>query len=225
MNLTEAISRIDAAFRTFTTASDDQSYSSLLPASLKSGKLYEAYILAKVAESLVIQEGYVLRLINSDHIALKSGTGGINRRYPRIDLLKQGVVAAELWTDIEFLSFSYCSDRSDAAPTYGDYHELDIVIVSPGLTGRPRHEEIWLGVECKNTGYQKGLLKEILGIRRELSLYQNQRPTRFVRWPRSKVPANPPSCLLVFSTDSKVTNYSAPGETFGIDFYHEELAP
>jgi hypothetical protein len=105
----------------------------------------------------------------------------------------------------------------------GDYHELDILVVGAGTTGRPRHDQIWLGVECKNTGYEKGLLKEILGIRRELSLLTDWQPTKFARWPRASVRATPPSCLLVYSTDEDVADYSAPGNTFGIDFIHEAM--
>lgn len=225
MNLDEARSRIEAAFRALTTANDDQAYTNLLPKSLTSGKLYEAYVLGKVAEKLVSREGFQLTLVNSTYIALKSAPGPINRSYPRIDIFDAGRKVAELWTDIEFLSLSHFMDRRYQTPTQGEYHELDIMIVEPGITGRPAHNQIWLGVECKNTGYQKGLLKEILGIRRELSLLQAPRATRFQYWPRSKVPADPPSCLVVYATDQKVSNYSAPGETFGIDFFHEELAP
>ena len=101
--------------------------------------------------------------------------------------------------------------------------ELDIIVAEPGLSGRPRHSQIWLGVECKNTGHTKNLLKEILGIRRELSLLQNDEPTRFPTWPRAMVPARPASCLMVYTTDQAVSGYSGPGEAFGIDFVHEPL--
>ena len=95
--------------------------------------------------------------------------------------------------------------------------------MEPGQQGRPRHDSVWLGVECKNTGYQKGLLKEILGIRRELSLLSDNRSTKFSSWPRSLVPADPASCLLVYSTDADVMDYSAPGTVFGIDFVYESM--
>jgi hypothetical protein len=105
----------------------------------------------------------------------------------------------------------------------GDFHELDIVVVDPGISGRPTHKNIWLGVECKNTGYTKDLLKSILGIRRELSLLAGNQRTHFSKWPRSSVPADPPSCLVVYSTDPAVLHYASPGEIFGIDFVHEML--
>jgi hypothetical protein len=79
-------------------------------------------------------------------------------------------------------------------------------------------------VECKNTEYTKSLLKEILGVRRELSLLQGaELRTRFSKWPRQTVPAKPASCLTVYATHPVVLEYARPGSVFGIDFYHEEL--
>ena len=49
------------------------------------------------------------------------------------------------------------------------------------------------------------------------------RPTNFKVWPRTRVPANPASCLLVYSTDAAVNDYAAPGQMFGIDFIHEPM--
>jgi hypothetical protein len=129
---------------------------------------------------------------------------------------------AELWTDIEFLTLSY-SRLASPLPTKGSYHELDIVVVDPEIQGRPPHSAVWLGIECKNTSYQKGLLKEILGVRRELSLLTSPIRTKFSLWPRPYAPANPPSCLVVFATDAAVLEYSYPGVVFGIDFIHEPM--
>lgn len=194
----------------------------LVPRTVPAGKLYEAHVLSRVLEHLAVDEGYTLTLVGGAKLRLKSSPGPINRRYPRIELRRSGKCAAELWTDIEFISLSCCF-RKPAAITKGDYHELDIVIVSAGEAGRPKCNAIWLGVECKNTGYEKGLLKEILGIRRELSLLAEPMSTNFRSWPRTAVPADPASCLLVYSTDNRVMEYSAPGATFGIDFFHEEM--
>jgi hypothetical protein len=191
----------------------------LVPETVLAGKLYEAYVLSLLVEKLVEYDNYSLTLVGGPKIQLKSSPGPINRKYPHIELRYHGNFVAELWTDVEFLSLSYCKSQT-AATTKGDYHELDILIVEVGVTGRPKYDQVWLGVECKNTGYQKGLLKEILGIRRELSLLSGPTRTKFF-WPRETVPATPPSCLLVYSTDEKVMDYSAPGEYFGIDFFHE----
>jgi hypothetical protein len=194
----------------------------LVPQSVLAGKLYEAYVLSRVVEHLAIAEGYSLTLVGGSKLQLKSSPGPINRSYPRIELRRSAECLAELWTDVEFLSLSYCIGNASAI-TLGDYHELDIVIVAAGVTGRPRCDSVWLGVECKNTGYAKGLLKEILGIRRELSFLHNPQKTQFRSWPRTTVPALPASCLLVYSTDPKVSHYAAPGKTFGIDFIYEPM--
>ena len=96
-------------------------------------------------------------------------------------------------------------------------------MVQPGLSDRPYPEDIRFGVECKSADYEKKLLREILGIRRELSYLTQPQATGFSSWPRPTVPATPPSCLLVYSTDPVVLRYSSPGATFGIDFFHEPL--
>ena len=195
----------------------------LVPSGLLSGKLYEAYVLSRVVEQLASREGCSLILRGGTKIKLKTSGGPINRQYPRIEVYRSGNCIAELWTDVEFLSLSYCSGGKGRPLTAGDFHELDIVITRAGVSGRPEYQDIWLGVECKNTGYQKGLLREILGIRRELSLLVEPQPTNFRSWPRTMVPANPSSCLLAYSTDPNVTEYAAPGTIFGIDFVYEPM--
>ena len=195
----------------------------LVPSSVTDGKLYEAHVLSKVVESLDDIEKVTLTLVGGAKMQLKSSPGPINPAYPHIELRKNGSHVADLWTDVEFLSLSYCVGGTTSPPTKGHYHELDLVVVQAGATGRPRCDQIWLGVECKNTAYQKGLLKEILGIRRELSFLQPPTQTRFSVWPRANVPASPPSCLIVYSTDPAVGQYSAPGTMFGIDFTYESL--
>jgi hypothetical protein len=114
------------------------------------------------------------------------------------------MAVASVWTDIEFTSLSCFRVENTANPSLGEYHELDIAVVDYGVYGRPTPDQIWLAAECKNTGYNKGLLKEILGIRRELSFVSDLNATRFRNWPRAQVPATPPSCLLAYSTSSGI---------------------
>jgi len=222
MNKKAVKARIEAAIRRFATASSTKAYD-LVPKSLTSGKLYEAHILSIVIENLSTRENMEITLVNSRFIPLKSSPGPINRAYPHFELRRNPRLVAELWTDVEFISLSHYQRGPSSLVQRGDYHELDIVVTDSGVNGRPSHSQIWLGVECKNTGYTKNLLKEILGIRRELSLLRSPRPTRFSSWPRLQVPADPPSCLMVFSTDSAVTEYDGPGSVFGIDFNHEPI--
>ena len=222
MTRDEATRRVDAILRLYVSARDPREFE-LLPKALTAGKLYEAYVLALISKQLASVEGLRLMLMNSSYMPLKSSPSPINRRYPHIRLLRDGRVVGEMWTDIEFISLSH-GLRASGIPTKGEYHELDIAVVEPNLSGRPRNDQVWLAAECKNTGYTKGLLKEILGVRRELSLLQDERPTKFRRWTRTRISCNPPSCLLVYASDKGVAEYARPGEVFGIDFYYEELA-
>jgi len=222
MNARNFKKRIEKAIRRYSTATTSRAYS-LVPHSLTAGKLYEAHVLSLVLERLSRDEHFRIVLVNSNFVFLKSAPGPINPGYPHFDLFRGSSKIAEIWTDIEFLTLSFAQTSTHRSPTLGDYHELDIVVVDPGLAGRPSHNQIWLGVECKNTGYNKGLLKEILGVRRELSLLQDPQPTRFSNWPRASVRAQPPSCLLVYSTDSAALQYASPGQLFGIDFFHEPI--
>lgn len=221
MTRDEANARISAILQHYVAANDPAEFE-LLPKEVTAGKLYEAYILALVAKQLSSVERLQLMLVNGSYIPLKTSPGPINRAYPYIRIMRNGQTIGEIWTDIEFISLSH-GLRPSGAPTKGEYHELDIVIVDPGLSGRPTNKQVWLGVECKNTGYKKGLLKEILGVRRELSLLSYRKRTKFQIWPRTFVPCNPPSCLIVYSSDPAVAQYARPGEVFGIDFHYEEL--
>lgn len=221
MTRDEIFKKLQRAFRNYLGAPSAVARG-LVPSAVSAGKLYEAYVLSLVVQRLVDDEGFKLTLVGGSKIKLKSGPGPINRAYPHIEMKRSGVVVAELWTDVEFLSLSRA--MRSGPQTKGDYHELDIVVVEPGQTGRPPHNTVWLGIECKNTsGYEKALLKEILGIRRELSLLRNDTATQFRNWPRSVVPADPPSCLLVYASDSSVKEYAEPGKVFGIDFFYEPI--
>lgn len=195
----------------------------LIPKTFTAGKMYEAYVLAVICQKLATVEACKLTLVNGTKVTLKSSPGPINSAYPHIRVERNGEHFADIWTDVEFTSLS--ATKANKAPlTSGDYHEIDVAVIHPNANARPHPDEVLLAAECKNTGYQKNLLRETLGTRRELSLLVDPQPTAFASWPRPTVPAHPPSCIVVYSTDSAVLHYSAgPGACFGIDFFHEPL--
>lgn len=198
------------------------SISDLVPAEFTAGKIYEAYVLGLVCQNLKLKEGLVSTLVGASSLTLKSSPGPINSAYPHIEVTKQGRHVANIWTDVEFTALS-AARQGKKSLTNGEFHEMDIAVVSPNCHPRPYPNEVYLVVECKNTGYQKSLLREILGVRRELSLLTDSQPSFFSAWPRQDVPAEPPSCIAVFSSDPSVSKYQAPGHFFGIDFFHEPL--
>jgi hypothetical protein len=195
---------------------------SIFSTKLAAGKTYEAWVLCKLLERLQADERYTVTLPASATVTLRSSHGGIDPAYPGFKLTKPGEPTLEVWTDVEFMTYSYSDRGSPRKPERGDFHELDVLVVPEGCTGRPKHSDVRIGVECKHTAYSKELLRAILGVRRELSLLVQAQPTGFGKWPRKEVPAHPPSCLLVYSTSPKVSLYSTPGWTFGINFIRED---
>ncbi len=193
----------------------------------KAGKLYEAFALALVCDSLRHEEGLRLVISAGEKVYLKRGTGPINRMYPYIEVYRGDALVAEIWTDVCFLAQSYLMaggrGPGSRTPKYGDFHELDIVMVDAGTNGYPLPEQIWLGAECKNTGMQKGILKEVLGVRRELSLLHERSETKFRHWPQATARSNPPCCLLLYSSDEAVENYARAGSFYDIQFVHRPL--
>jgi hypothetical protein len=215
--LQQAKNRVDGIFNRYVSGMPSVS---LIPPRAVAGKVYEALVLCYLAENLVQRERYRLRLVGGGRLYLKTAPGPINLSYPHFEAFRGPVHIANVFTDVEFATLSCRLARKPAPTTSGDYHELDIVVVEPAAHGRPWPDELWLGIECKHTVYAKNLLREALGLRRELSLLAPPRPTNFTVWPQTVVPADPPVCLMTCSSDARVKNFSAPGSIFGIDFCH-----
>lgn len=222
LTLAEARTWIDGILSRY-TAGTSTSGGSLISSPLVAGKVYEAWVLCEVLERLVVDEGYNATLRYGRRMTLRSSPGGVNPTFPRFELVHSRKPPLEVWTDVEFLTFSYGAATRLRRPGRTDRHELDIVVIAPGSATYPTHDEIRIGVECKNTGFTKGSLRGILGVRRELSLLTPERPTGFSRWPRRTVPADPPSCLLVFGSHDSILNYRPPDDVFGIDFFHYSM--
>ena len=73
--------------------------------------------------------------------------------------------------------------------------------------------------------FGKNLVKEALGVRRELSILRDLRPSRLSQaqaTPSVYVPAEPASEFWLAFTDPKGTNYTQSPAAFGIDFHHLE---
>ena len=217
----QIIKKITNIFERYTRSKTKASV--LLSPTIAAGKLYESFIVSVVAEKLVNDEKCEIILNNDNFLRLKSSPGPINRSFPRFDVFKNDFKIAEIWTDVEFISLSYIDNYHTRSPLKCEYHEMDILMVDTDIEGRPLINQIWIAIECKNTSFNKKMLRELLGVRRELSLLSLDQRTRFDNWPRRIVNANPPSCLLVYSSDESVLNYASPGELFSIDFQHKSM--
>jgi hypothetical protein len=216
MNLRDARRRVDRVFAQYVGGGHGVT---LMPPQRQAGKVYEALVLAYVVQNLFVHEQMRFQLSTGTALYLKASPGPVNPRYPHVLAFRAGQHVADIHVDVEFTTLSCRMLRNDAGRVSGDCHELDVLMVDAGTTGKPTIDQIWLGVECKHTTYRKDLLREALGIRRELGLLAPMRPTRFQWWPKAHVPADPASALLVCSTDATVSRYQDTGDAFGIDFY------
>lgn len=220
MTLDQAKTKIDSILAQYASVAKP---ASLIAPSFTSGKMYEAWVLGHALQRLEIDEGYSVRLVGGSKVHLKSSPGPINRNYPRFELLVGSQPRLEVWTDIEFATLSHSLLGHVGTPGPAHRHELDVVVVPYGTTGYPSHDEVLVGIECKNTTFDKGMSRAALGVRRELSYLRQPMATGFTVWPTSAVPAHPPSVLMVFSTDPGVLAYNASGAAFGVVYVHEDM--
>lgn len=136
-----------------------------------------------------------------------------------------GPALAEIWSNVEFLALShvYQGRPSPAGWTYGRAHELDLVLVTPGLSGRPEPGDILIGVEAKHRPYGKGLLKELLGVRREMAFVGKPAQNPWAWWSLGGLPATPASGLVAWCAYASITNYTQAADFYGIWMEHLPL--
>ena len=181
-------------------------------------------MLATICEKLVTKEGLRINLIGGRNLILKQKGGAINRSYPYFEVWKGPTLFGELFTDVYFNTLSYQMKGSPTRQTYGDYHELDIALLTPGQNGHPQHSEVILAVECKNTSIKKSIIRELLGFRRELSLLSTiPLLTNFVGWPIKLIHSNPNSVHMLYCSDISVNRYTTNCQQFGIILEHHRI--
>ncbi|WP_143092691.1 hypothetical protein [Arsenicibacter rosenii] len=196
----------------------------LLPTRSLQGKLYEAHVLATIIENLVTQEGLQVTLIGGSILTLRQKGGQINRVYPYFEVRNGGVLFGELFTDTYFATISYQMRGAPLRKTNGDYHELDIALLQPNLTGYPQHTDVMLAVECKNTSIKKSIIRELLGFRRELAFYTAaMQRTHFTTYPTNQTMSNPNSVHMLYCSDIRINRYTANCLQFGILLQHHRI--
>lgn len=191
--------RLEDSFKEFSSTGNHK----IIRPTLTLGKIYEAFVLSLILQQLADKEGLFIVLENDKNLTLQSGPGKIDRTKPHFSVYRthsdycRNCKMGEIWTDVEFLALSYKATNA-STPTNGEFHELDIVFTKPEVSGRPKHSDIILGVECKATAYGKNLLREILGIRRELSYFKKQQKTHFNTWPALWQDYNHPTQIFIY---------------------------
>lgn len=211
MNKSQAISEINSIFGKYGSSPN-------IPAG--TGKIYELYCLGLLLKELDTR-GFTLSYHGPYSATFKAGPGLIKTGDPHFDLEYNGVTQAQIYLNIEFQTLgsvhAAVNDRSCR-------HELDIVIVEDGVTGRPAHNEILMGVECKSTAnFGKSIIKETLGVRREMTLLRDFFDSELTQLNSGwgvQVNCDPLSEYWLCFVDPKGTNYSASAEYFGVELKH-----
>ena len=214
MNLSAAIKQIDAFFEGFAV--------NARPDLVRRGpgKVYELYCLAKTVEFLQSHAGVSVRFVGT-RVDFKSSPGKIDKTKSYFVISGHGWTL-ELHTDIEVRTLS--STHVAGAPDLSSYHGIDLVLVERAQNGqRPAHNQIVLGVECKSqANFEKEILKQVLGVRRELSLF-GVAPSSLQALLHGKyhnIYANPPSEYWLAFTDPKGGRYRKGPTMFAIQFKH-----
>ena len=218
MDKDEAIKAIEALFQAYNgsfTTQDEQDVRDL-----SKGKLYELFVLAEVVDALALR-GCTLQFRGAS-LKFKASPGKLKATDPHFEVRTPHGDHLWLFVDIEFDTLGH--DRNHATDR-SRRHELDIVLVRQN-SGYPTHQEVWFAVECKAVAnFTKGLVKEVLGVRRELSFLRDAQPSVLSQsgaHPSIDVPAEPASEFWLAHIDPKGSRYRQSPAAFGVDFRHIE---
>ena len=221
MNKARVINQILAIF---------SQYKQLLPSdnnllnALSKGKLYEVYVLSQMLKNLS-RRGFQLAF-HHQHIKFKGAPGQIKPTDPHFEVTAPNGRRSHLFINIEFETYGHAMLSSGIHGDPSRNHELDLVVVS-NVSSNPRPEHVLLAVECKCVAkFDKSIVRQVLGLRRELSLLVPSQPSSLSKMggpPVLAVPANPPSEFWLAFTDPDGRNYSRSPLRFGIEFKHIPL--
>lgn len=184
---------------------------------LVGGKLYEIYVLSRVLKE-VRMRGFSIKFVGAN-LKFKAGPGKIKQTDPHFDIFDNTALAFQLFVNIETKTMGSLQSSSQDLSCY---HELDLAILKPNLTGKPQHDDIALAVECKDVAVlSKDIVRGILGLRRELSLLTGPTPKllNLASWSKKFVPSNTGSEVWLVFSNAKGRKYSASPELFGIELF------
>ncbi|SCX34503.1 hypothetical protein [Agrobacterium rosae] len=219
MDRTTAIADIQSIFASYRAA---QPGDLTLLQGLTDGKLYELFVLSDIVSKLYAR-GFDIGFVGIS-LKFKASPGMVKLTDPHFEVKNRstGCVLFRIFVDIEFQtlgrSLGGLADNSQ-------YHEIDIVVTT-ATAGYPRHDEIALGIECKCVAnFKKSILKEALGVRRELSYYAGGLRDSILTQAGGtsvKVSAEPASEFILVYIDPAGSNYKESPGRFSIDLVHLE---
>jgi hypothetical protein len=217
MDRVAAISEIKNVFSTYKKL---QAVDTQILKALKDGKLYELYVLSFVVENLS-KRGFALTF-KGNTLKFKGSPGQIKKSDAHFEIKSPRAAAPPLWLFVD-IEFETLGSKHTSVSDNSLRHEIDIVVVSVNA-GYPTFNDIALGVECKAVAnFSKSTLKEVLGVRRELSYLHAAKPSLLSNWggaPSVSISADPPSEYWLAYTDPAGNSYSDSPSAFGVEFKH-----
>lgn len=224
MDRNEAQKQIESIFARYRKAASGQSsrQQRALMRALSLGKLYELFVLAHLLERLQ-KRGFSINF-KGKSLRFKSSPGMIKATDSHFELAPPNSTQSFwIFVDIEFETLGQSRGRGTDR---SGRHEIDIVVTSVN-SGFPKHSDVLLGVECKAAAqFKKHIVKEVLGVRRELSLLRDPQLSELShslgRHCHSPVyvEAEPRSEFLLAYTDPRGNSYRQSPKRFGIAFWH-----
>ena len=189
------------------------------------GKIYEIYCVTRLLAWLEKRYNVTIQYCGKNNMKFKAGGGPINRKeYPYFKITdKCSNRFVELHTNIEIETLGssmYNGPNKDLS----FMHEVDIVLIEEGVNcgDMPTHDQLLLGIECKaHAKLRKGVIREVLGVRRELSYCQHNHITKIDTIFSSKksalcVPAVPSSIYWLYTIDLNAMRYKISPKQFGV---------
>jgi hypothetical protein len=185
------------------------------PIDTTKGRMYELVVLGHLIDHLV-KRGFSFRFVGkvlelkekpSQIKATDAYFEGTHHRTGRM---------IKVYTDVEVRGLGCVIG---GATDLSSYHEVDLVVVDPSTSGRPDPGEVLLGVECKSGAFGKSIIKEVLGVKRELSLLAHDRPSALSQISSGSVmvPSKPAIEFWLAHFDPKGQQYQDGPAFFGID--------
>ena len=182
---------------------------------LLGGKLYELFVLSELLLDLS-KTGYTF-LFSSNTINFKTSGGPIKLGDFHVKVINsKNKTIGLIYTDVEVRTLGW---KLGSVSDLSQYHEIDVVVVKPNTTGYPEPTQLLLGIECKATAkFLKSHVREALGRRRELSMYNGPFPV--LLHPLVSVMANPPSEYWLCFIDPAGKKYIQSPAVFSVDLKH-----
>lgn len=188
------------------------------PIDTTKGRMYELVVLSHLVDELTAR-GFSFQF-HGKVLELKEKPGLIKASDPYFEGRHRRTRATiRIYTDVQVLGLGCLMG---GGTDYSMHHEVDLIVTEPNVLGRPQPGQLLLGVECKSGKFTKQIIKEVLGVKRELSLLQQPTPSDLSQMAGDHVlvPAEPKVEFWLAHFDPKGGNYKDSPEFFGIQMRH-----